>query len=89
MQFLLELDQGQQTVQGALVIFCAGCFLAIKDRVQEVWEGLQAELPNIPMLGQFTFGEQGVFPDGEVAHGNLMITIVLWSTPIVTETWFE
>ena len=72
---------------GLLFFFCGGCFLAIKERIDEVWHGLKKELPNVPMLGQFTFGEQGVFPDGKVAHGNLMITVVLWSDAKNEDSW--
>lgn len=76
-------------VRGALVIYCAGAFLAIKEHIDQVWEGLKFELPNIPILCQFTFGEQGVFPDGEVAHGNLMITVVLFSDPPESTSWLD
>ena len=76
-------------IQCALVIFCAGCFLAIKEHINQVWEGLRLALPDIPLLGQFTFGEQGVFPDGEVAHGNLMVTVVLWSDQVTSDSWLN
>ena len=84
---ILDTGGDVKGIRGALVIFCAGCFLAIKEHVDLVWEGLTLELPDVPMLGQFTFGEQGVFPDGEVAHGNLMVTVVLWSDADKSDSW--
>jgi hypothetical protein len=86
---LLDISSDVSRVRFALVIFCAGCFLAIKDRVDEIWRELSAELPGVPLLGQFTFGEQGVFPDGKVAHGNLMVSVTLWCDPAPAEPWFE
>jgi len=86
---LLEADVSTEDIICAQMIFCAGCFLAIKDRIQEVWEGIASELPNVPMLCQFTFGEQGVFPDGKIAHGNLMISIVIWSQTKDLDSWFD
>ena len=86
---LLELNEDISGVKGALVIFCAGCFLAIKDRIEEVWCGLKLALPDVPLLAQFTFGEQGVFPDGEVAHGNLMISVTLWHETRHVDPWFS
>lgn len=80
----LEESGGTITdIQCALVIFCAGCLLAIQDRMEEVWKGVTKELPNVPIITQFTFGEQGVFPDGNHAHGNLMISVVLWKKPSI------
>lgn len=75
---LIDADCQLQHVKGALIIFCAGCFLAVQHRIDDVWKQIQLELPSIPLLGQFTFGEQGIFPQGECVHGNLMISVVLF-----------
>ena len=71
----------------ALVIYCAGCFLAIKEYIDQVWAGLTSELPDMPLLGQLTFGKQDVFPDGETAQGHLMVTVILWSAPPESASW--
>jgi len=68
-----------ENVAGALVIYCAGCMLAAQGRVEEVVEDLRAALPDTPFLGAFTFGEQGCFGGGENRHGNLMISVLLFS----------
>lgn len=64
-------------VAGALVVFCAGCMLTVKDDMETVVAGLREALPNKPFLGVFTFGEQGCMAGGENVHGNLMISATL------------
>jgi hypothetical protein len=66
-------------IAGALVFCCSGCMLRVGDRIGEIAAGLRSSLPEIPFLGAFTCGEQGVFPDGENRHGNLMITVILFT----------
>lgn len=64
---------------GVLLIYCAGCMLAIEDRVHEVAESLAVRFPGLPVLGWYTYGEQGCFLDGISRHGNLMISAVAFS----------
>ena len=52
--------------------------LAVQDRLTDVTDGVAEALPNIPYLGIFTFGEQGVVLDGRNRHGNLMISAVVF-----------
>ena len=66
-------------VAGALVVYCAGCMLTVQNRLNEVVESLRSALPNTPFLGVYTFGEQGCFLGGENRHGNLMISVLLFS----------
>jgi hypothetical protein len=66
-------------ITGALVVFCAGCMLTVKDRMPEVVRGLDAALGGRPFLGGFTFGEQGCLLGGENRHGNLMISVTVFS----------
>lgn len=63
---------------GALVIFCAGCMLTVRDAVDEVVASLRGSLGATPFLGCFTFGEQGCFVGGENRHGNLMISVTVF-----------
>jgi len=62
----------------ALIVYCAGCMLAIREQIAEVQQSLSDTLPGIPYLVAFTFGEQGCFADGFNRHGNLMISSVLF-----------
>lgn len=63
---------------GALIVYCAGCMLAVKEHLGEVQQAIKAELGDIPFIVTFTFGEQGCFVDGSNRHGNLMISAVLF-----------
>ena len=69
---------GRDQIAGALVIYCAGCMLTVRDRMTEVSSGLARSLGNKPFLGNFTFGEQGCFVGGNNHHGNLMISVVVF-----------
>jgi len=71
-------DSGQ-TISGALVIYCGGCLMAVRDRIEEVHAGLMASLDTVPWIGIFTFGEQGAPPGGQSEHGNLMISCTVFS----------
>ena len=64
---------------GALVIFCAGCMLTIRDELDDVVASLREVLDGVPFLGCFTFGEQGCFVGGENCHGNLMISVTVFA----------
>jgi hypothetical protein len=65
-------------IAGALVIFCGGCMLAVREDMHRVVEGLRAALGGAPFLGMFTFGEQGCFLPGNNLHGNLSLSTVLF-----------
>ncbi len=68
----------QGSAIGALNIFCAGCMLAIGPAMGQVVESLREGLSGTPFIAPFTYGEQGRFTGGENAHGNLMISTVLF-----------
>ncbi|MFM2481506.1 FIST signal transduction protein [Celerinatantimonas sp. YJH-8] len=64
---------------GALVIYCAGCMLAIQRDINEVVHSIRQSLGDeLPFLGAFTFGEQGHFITGENGHGNLMSSAIVF-----------
>jgi hypothetical protein len=65
-------------VRGAMAIYCGGCMLAVRPRMDEVVAELRAALPGVPFLGAFTFGEQGQSVAGVNLHGNLMISVVVF-----------
>jgi len=71
-----ELDVAN--ISGALVVFCAGCMLAIQDDMGKVVNSINGVLEEKPFLGAFTFGEQGCFVEGGNTHGNLMISMVIF-----------
>ena len=62
-------------IAGGLVVYCAGCMLAVNDRMPDVASSVAASFGTHPFLGCFTFGEQGPLVDHN-AHGNLMISAI-------------
>jgi hypothetical protein len=69
---------GGGTVVGALVVYCGGCMLSVKDRMDEVRGEVNLALGGAPWLGLFTFGEQGKPSRGRTKHGNLMISCTVF-----------
>jgi hypothetical protein len=67
-----------EQIAGALVVYCAGCMLTVRDDLDKVAAELRGALGGKPFLGTFTFGEQGCFVGGENHHGNLMISVVVF-----------
>ncbi|WP_394245027.1 FIST signal transduction protein [Vibrio astriarenae] len=59
---------------GALLVICAGPMLFLKDDIYELQEHIVQAIGDTPFLSPFTFGEQGRFIGGEIAHANLMVT---------------
>lgn len=72
-----ELDPSE--VEGALVVYCGGCMLAVQGSMGTVVSGINTALNEAPFLGVFTFGEQGMVMDGQNRHGNLMISCIVFS----------
>lgn len=79
-QTAIQLSEADPSrIAGALVIYCAGCMLTVKDRMSDVVKSICSGLgEGVPFLGSFTFGEQGCFLGGENRHGNLMISILVF-----------
>jgi hypothetical protein len=69
------LPGGVDRLAGGLVIYCAGCMLAVDDRMPDVTSEICRSFPDAPFLGCFTFGEQGRLVDHNT-HGNLMISAI-------------
>ncbi len=69
------LAGGIENVAGGLVVYCAGCMLAVGEQMPEVSDAVSASLGGLPFLGCFTFGEQGSVLEKN-AHGNLMISAI-------------
>jgi len=66
-------------VRGALIVFCAGSMLAVRDDMEEVQHKIKWVLGDVPFLTLFTFGEQGCLTEGANCHGNLMISVILFT----------
>lgn len=64
----------------AVVFYCAGCMLQVRNRYHEIHQYVRDQLGDLPFLIAYTFGEQGCFADGSNRHGNLMISALLFGT---------
>jgi len=67
-------------VAGALIIYCAGCMLAVQNEMPEVARQFREALGAQPFLGIHTFGEQGRAYLGENTHANLMMSMIVFET---------
>lgn len=76
---MAKVDAGQ--LDGAVLVYCAGCMLAIKDEVPEMLKHFESEVGTIPYLAVFTFGEQGQVIPRRLDHGNLMTSVLLLAMP--------
>ncbi len=65
-------------ISGALMIYCGGCMLAVREDLPNVVAGVNDALGGAPFLGAFTFGEQGPLLGAGNRHGNLMISCVVF-----------
>lgn len=70
----------------AIIVYCAGCMLAVRDEIADVQQSLTDTLPGVPYLVAFTYGEQGCFADGFNRHGNLMISSVIFGQSTLEPT---
>lgn len=74
---LASANLSVEDTRGAFLIYCAGCAGALGNRIDEVLSRLVGRLPNVPLLGFCTFGEQGYVPDVGNVHTNLSVALVL------------
>ncbi|WP_290580028.1 FIST signal transduction protein [Ketobacter sp.] len=72
------LEEGARP-KGVLMIYCAGCMLAIETDLTLMINELRRSHPHLPIMAMYTFGEQGCFLDGKSRHGNLMISALVFS----------
>lgn len=64
---------------GALIIFCGGCFMTVRDQIEQVHKNVKQALDGVPFMTAFTFGEQGRIADVGNRHGNLMIATLTFT----------
>ena len=53
---------------GGMLVYCAGCRLAVDDRLGDVADAVRGAFGALPFLGCFTFGEQGAVHGPERAR---------------------
>lgn len=69
----------REDVVGGLLIYCAGCSLALGDDVVPMTDGVQKALEGVPFLMPFTYGEQGRLRRNRIDHGNLMLSALFFT----------
>ena len=74
----LPIAAPKSQIAGALIIYCAGCMLAVQNEMQEVANQFSKALGGQPFLGVHTFGEQGCAFLGENTHANLMMSMIIF-----------
>jgi len=75
-----QLIEAGSLPSGGLIVFCAGSMLAIRPHLADVLRHVRRQLPELPFVVTFTFGEQGTFVDGQSRHGNLMISATVFGS---------
>ncbi|MEN6371017.1 MAG: FIST N-terminal domain-containing protein [Armatimonadota bacterium] len=65
-------------VSGVFLTYCAGYMLALKNEMSSVVDVIDNNTGGKPLLGAFTYGEQGCFRGGENCHGNLMVSTLVF-----------
>lgn len=69
-----------ESLQGALVVYCAGCSLQVGSEIVNVGKNLSTALRGKPFMGTLSYGEQGVDSTGCLRHGNLMYSLLLFGS---------
>ena len=69
-----------ESLQGALVVYCAGCSLQVGSEISNVGKNLSTALRGQPFMGTLSYGEQGVDSAGCLRHGNLMYSLLLFGS---------
>lgn len=79
-QNAVDLLPPSQTPTGVLLVYCAGCMMTIREQLPVMCSQVQARFPGLPVVGMYSFGEQGRFLDNQNRHGNLMISAIAFSS---------
>ncbi|MEW6432121.1 MAG: FIST N-terminal domain-containing protein [Myxococcota bacterium] len=67
-------------LRGALLVYCAGCMLTVKDSTSLMLDGFKAAVGPVPFASGYFYGEQGCdVSGGKAEHGNLMTGVLLLS----------
>lgn len=64
-------------LKAVLLVYCAGCMLAIDPATASMVQSLQTVSGKAAIVGAFHFGEQGCHVPGKPEHGNLMTGALL------------
>ncbi len=68
-----------EQIVGGLLVYCAGCMLAIQDKMPHLFADFERTIGGVPYVAYFPYGEQGCVLPRQVDHGNLMACVLLLS----------
>lgn len=74
---LTESGIAPARLKGVLLVYCAGCMLAIDAATASMVQAVRSVSGKAPIVGAFHFGEQGCHVPGKPEHGNLMTGALL------------
>lgn len=73
-----EIEARGAECEGALIVYCGGCMLAVEYDMERVRCAIAEALGPIPFLVMYSFGEQGQGMGDQSQHANLMISCTLF-----------
>lgn len=74
---LTDAKLAPRDLKGGVLVYCAGCMLAIDPATESMVTSLAQVTGPLPLVGAFHFGEQGCPAPGKPEHGNLMTGMLL------------
>lgn len=74
---MTEAGLTPESLKAVLLVYCAGCMLAIDAATSSMVASVQSVSGKAPLVGAFHFGEQGCHAPGKPEHGNLMTGALL------------
>jgi|GEM_PF-730533 len=74
---LAQLPKPAQPL-GMVMIYCAGCAMALDGDLNGLTASIAQAHQKIPLIGNYTYGEQGYFLDNRSRHGNMMTSVVVF-----------
>lgn len=75
---LYNIDDPEHQVAGAMVVYCAGCMMAVQDKMHILAANFAQGLSARPFMGLFSFGEQGCAIANENSHANLTMSMIVF-----------
>jgi hypothetical protein len=67
-------------IAGILAVYCGGCAEHVGGKgIENISKELAKVARNVPFFGAFPYGEQGMWPNGQAGHGNLMFSLLVFT----------
>jgi hypothetical protein len=63
--------------KAVILAHCGGRAIGLGDRIKDVAGQVKRAVADVPWIGYLAFGEQGCFRPGNLAHGNLSLSVLV------------